>query len=84
MAWIAAVALLLAGIVALNVAVLRLNVEADRLDVAGQKLAAENAALASDLSRATAVSRIESVAIGKLRLVPAAETTYVHVGRKKR
>ena len=44
--WIAIVAVLLAGVVALNVAVLRLNVQLDKLDSQRAQQRAEKQALA--------------------------------------
>lgn len=69
--WIAMVATLLAGVVALNVAVLRLNVRLDELTRERANLHAENAQLASRLSSASAPPRIESLARVRLGLVPA-------------
>ena len=79
--WIAVVAVLLAGVVAVNVAVLRLNV---RLDKASQKrldLQADVARLQSDLSSAGASAEISHEAQVKLGLVPAdpSTTTYVRL-----
>ncbi|MBA3412158.1 MAG: hypothetical protein H0T09_00550 [Actinobacteria bacterium] len=68
---IGVLAALLAGLVALNVAVLQLNLE---LDEAGRErtiLIAENAALESRVSSATAVARIQAVARDRLGFVPA-------------
>jgi cell division protein FtsL len=75
--WIALVALLLVGIVALNVAALRLNLETQRLDERKERLLGENAATASELSALAAADRIESAARERLGLVQAAEVTYV-------
>ena len=77
------VALLLAGVVALNVAVLRLNVRLDQLSEQRSKLRADNAALASQLSSAAASPTIEQLARHRLGLVPAdpALTTYVDLGK---
>ena len=50
--WIALVAGLLAGVVAMNVAVLRLNMKLDQLGRERADLRAENAALSSQLSSA--------------------------------
>jgi cell division protein FtsL len=77
------VALLLAGVVALNVAVLRLNVRLDQLSEQRSKLRADNAALASQLSSAAASPKIEQLARHRLGLVPAdpALTTYVDLGK---
>jgi cell division protein FtsL len=73
--WIAVVAVLLAGVVAVNIAVLRLNV---RLDKAGQtrlELQADVARLQSDLSSAGASAQISRDAQSKLGLVPADPNT---------
>jgi cell division protein FtsL len=75
--WIALVALLLVGIVALNVAALRLNLETQRLDERKERLLGENAAAASELSALAAADRIEAAARERLGLVHAAEVTYV-------
>ena len=80
--WIALVALLLAGIVAVNVAALRLNLESQRLEERKQDLLAENATAASELSSLTSAARIEEVARGSLGLVPAEDTRYVRVRRR--
>jgi len=84
--WIAVVALLLTGVVALNVAVLRLNIELDKLDGKRAQLRAEKQALASQLSMIAASPRIELQARKRLALVPAdpAETTYVRLGPRAR
>ena len=69
--WIAAIAILLAGVVAINVAVLQLNV---RLDVLGRErvqLRDDNARLRSELSSAGANVRIENQARTRLGLVEA-------------
>jgi cell division protein FtsL len=81
--WIGLVAVLLAGIVAVNVAALRLNLESQRLEERKQDLLAENATAASELSSLASAARIEAVARTSLGLVPAEETTYVRV-RKRR
>ncbi|HLX19088.1 MAG TPA: hypothetical protein VKR23_02950 [Gaiellaceae bacterium] len=76
--WIAAFAVLLAGVVAVNVAVLRSNVAVDNLDKQEVQLQAENAALASQVSSANSSIRIEQIA-RKFGLVPAsaADTSYL-------
>ncbi|MDQ3858359.1 MAG: septum formation initiator family protein [Actinomycetota bacterium] len=79
--WIALVALLLVGIVALNVAVLRLNVDAQVLEARKDRLVAENAEAESELSSLAAAARIEEVARGSLGLVDSVETHYVRVRR---
>ena len=79
-AWIVLVAVLLAGVVALNVAVLRLNVQLDKLNVERTRLRAEKQALASQLSLAAASPRIQGLA-RREGLVPAdpTQTTYVRL-----
>jgi cell division protein FtsL len=81
--WIAVVAVLLAGVVAMNVAVLRLNMTLDRLGRERANLRAENAQLFSQLSSAAAAGRIEGLAIKRLGYVPAGpnDTTYVQLDR---
>jgi cell division protein FtsL len=82
-AWIAAFALLLAGVVALNVAVLRANVAVNNLDQKQVQLQAQNAALASQVSSANASIRIEQAArhFG-LVPAPATETSYLDLSKK--
>lgn len=82
--WIAVVAGLLAGIVALNVAVLRLNIEVEELDRKRQTFIARKAELASDLSSAAATGRVEGLAQSRLGLVAPEQTTYVRVPRPGR
>jgi cell division protein FtsL len=60
--WIALVAGLLAGVVAMNVAVLRLNMTLDRLGRERADLRAQNADLSSQLSSAASTPRIQSLA----------------------
>jgi cell division protein FtsL len=81
--WIAVLAVLLAGVVALNVAVLRLNVTLDRLGRERGQLRSDTAALQSQLSSAAATGRIESTAIKRLGYAPATpdQTTYVQLGK---
>ena len=71
--WISVLAVLLAGVVAVNVAVLRANVGVTNLDKQELQLQAENAALASQVSSAGASLKIESSA-HRLGLVPASDT----------
>jgi cell division protein FtsL len=75
------VAVLLAGVVAMNVAVLRLNVQLDKLDTQRAHLRADKQELASQLSMAAAAPRIQLQA-QKQGLVPAdpAETAFVRLG----
>ena len=79
--WILFVAVLLAGVVALNVAVLRLNMQLDELARERDNLRAGNAALASRYSSVHATARIQSLARTQLGLVPAApeDTEYVEL-----
>jgi cell division protein FtsL len=81
--WIAVVAMLLAGVVALNVAVLRLNMKLDRLGRERADLRAENAALSVQLSSAASAPRIQGIAARRLGLVQATpdQTSYVTLPR---
>lgn len=79
MVWIVLVAVLLAGIVAVNVAALRLNLESQDLEAQKEKLLGANAAAASELSGLAAASRIEQVAREELGLVEPAQVTYVRI-----
>lgn len=81
--WIVTVAVLLAGVVAINVLVLRLNVELDELRRTRAELKADIATSRAQLSSASANARIESEAATKLGLVPADpnDTTYVPLER---
>jgi cell division protein FtsL len=84
--WIAAVGVLLAGIVAINVLVLQLNVELDGLGRERAGLMADNARLRSQLSTASANARIERDATAKLGLYAAdpLTTTYVRLAPEAR
>ena len=77
--WIALLALLLSGIVALNVAVVGLNVRLDEQRRERARLQAETAALAAQLSSAAAAERIERYARTRLGFVAAEpdQTRYV-------
>jgi cell division protein FtsL len=77
--WIAVVAALLAGVVALNVAVLRVNLRFDELSQKRANLRAENAALASQLASAASTGRIQKLAAQQLGAMPAVaeQTTYL-------
>jgi cell division protein FtsL len=83
--WIGFLAVLLAGVVALNVAVLRLNMQLDELGRERENLRADNAALASRSSSVHATARIQALARNELGLVPAEpeDTTYVELARGK-
>ena len=69
--WIVVLAVLLAGVVAVNVAVLQLNVRLDELGRERIQLQGETKRLSSQLSSASANARIESQARAKLGLVRA-------------
>ncbi|MBA3717201.1 MAG: hypothetical protein H0W87_03105 [Actinobacteria bacterium] len=69
--WIALIAVLLAGVVALNVAVLQLNMRYDKLGRTKVDLVAQNADLESQLSSAAATQRIQQQARAQLGLVAA-------------
>ncbi|HEY3106267.1 MAG TPA: hypothetical protein VGJ49_05675 [Gaiellaceae bacterium] len=84
MLWIAVIAVLLAGIVALNVAALRLNVRVEQLDGEKQKLAAQRDALQTKLSTAIAAGRIQGLAVDHLGLVAPDSTTYLELKRRRR
>jgi cell division protein FtsL len=79
--WIAAVAMLLAGVVATNVAVLRLNVQLDHLGRERADLRAQNAQLSSQLSSAASAPRIQKLAAKRLGWVQATsnQTTYFNL-----
>jgi hypothetical protein len=81
--WIAAFAVVLAGVVALNVAVLRTNMQVSRLDKAQLELQAQNQALASQVSSAASAQRIEQAA-HRLGYVPApaTDTSYLDLAQK--
>jgi cell division protein FtsL len=80
--WIGALAVLLAGVVAMNVAVLRLNMTLDRLGRERADLRATNSELNSRISTNAAVPRIQAIAAKRLGLVQATpdQTTYVGIG----
>ncbi|HEY7602720.1 MAG TPA: hypothetical protein VH760_00565 [Gaiellaceae bacterium] len=80
-AWIAAIGVLLAGVVFMNVAVLRLNIRLDQLGRDRARLRADNAQLASQLSSAQAAARIQALARKELGVQPALaqETTYIRL-----
>jgi cell division protein FtsL len=81
--WIAMLAVLLVGVVALNVAVLRLNMQIEKLGQQRLELEAENALLESKVSSTLAPARIEQKARNGLGLVPAADPTYVELRRDR-
>ena len=83
-AWIVVIAVLLAGIVALNVAVLRLYMNAERLDTQKDKLLSANAALVTEHSRLASTDRVEAIAREQLGLVEPEQTAYVEIAKRRR
>jgi cell division protein FtsL len=81
--WIVTLALLLAGVVAVNVAVLRLNLQLDESGRERTELRTDIARLRSEISSAAATTRIERLAEGELGLVEVQpeDTTYIQLGR---
>lgn len=80
--WIAVVAVLLAGVVAVNVAVLRLNVRLDQVSRQRIDLQADVARLQSDLSSAGASAQISRDGESRLDLVPADPNTTRYIKLK--
>ena len=79
--WIALLALLLAGVVAVNVAVLQLNVRLDELGRERVELRADVAQLRAELSSAGANARIEGQARTRgLEPADPATTAYIDLG----
>jgi cell division protein FtsL len=81
--WIVLLAVLLAGVVAVNVAVLRLNLQLDEAGRERTELQTEIQRLRSEISSAAATTRIERLAEGELGLheVEPEDTTYIQLGR---
>ncbi len=77
--WIVVLAVLLAGVVAVNVAVLQLNVRLDELGRERIELQGETKRLSSQLSSASANARIESQARSRLGLERADPELTFHV-----
>ena len=77
--WIVVLAVLLAGVVAVNVAVLQLNVRLDELGRERIELQGETKRLSSQLSSASANARIESQARSRLGLERADPALTFHV-----
>ena len=77
--WIALLAVLLAGVVALNVAVLRLNMSYDKLGRTKVDLTAQNADLQSRLSSGAALQKIQQEARSQLGLVAANPDTTKYI-----
>ena len=81
--WILLLAVLLAGVVAVNVAVLRLNLQLDEAGRDRTELKSDIQQLRSEISSAAATTRIERLAEGELGLVEVEpeDTTYIQLGR---
>ena len=77
--WIGLLAVLLAGVVALNVAVLRLNMRYDKLGRTKVDLTAQNADLQSRLSSGAALQKIQQEARTQLGLVAANPDTTKYI-----
>lgn len=79
--WIGLIAVLLAGVVAVNVAVLRLNIQLDDAGRERTELKTDIARLRSEISSAAATTRIERLAQGELGLVEVdpEDTTYIQL-----
>ena len=76
-------AVLLAGVVAINVAVLRLNLQLDQSGRERTELRTDIQRLRSEISSAAATTRVERLAEGELGLVEVQpeDTTYIQLGR---
>jgi cell division protein FtsL len=81
--WIVALAVLLAGVVAVNVAVLRLNLQLDEAGRERTELKTDISRLRSEISSAAATTRIDRLAKGELGLVEVQpeDTTYIQLGK---
>ena len=81
--WIVVLAVLLAGVVAINVAVLRLNLQLDEAGRERTELKTDIAQLRSEISSAAATTRIERLAEGELGLIEVepVDTTYIQLAR---
>ena len=81
--WILILAVLLAGVVAVNVAVLRLNLQLDQSGRERTELRTDIQRLRSEISSAAATTRVERLAEGELGLVEVQpeDTTYIQLGR---
>jgi cell division protein FtsL len=81
--WILLLAVLLAGVVAVNVAVLRLNLQLDEAGRERSELKTDISRLRSEISSAAATTRIERLARGELGLVEVEpeDTTYIQLRR---
>ena len=81
--WIGAIALLLAGVVALNVAVLRLNVRLDELGQERSQLRADNAQISSEIASQAASGRIVALASNRLGLAPASADSWTYLDLRR-
>jgi cell division protein FtsL len=81
--WITLLAVLLAGVVAVNVAVLRLNLQLDEAGRERTELRTDIQRLRAEISSAAATTRIERLAEGELGLIEVEpeDTTYIQLGR---
>jgi len=81
--WIVVLAVLLAGVVAVNVAVLRLNLQLDEAGRERTDLKNDIAGLRAEISSAAAATRIERLARGELGLhkVEPEDTTYLQLAK---
>ncbi|HUG64444.1 MAG TPA: cell division protein FtsL [Gaiellaceae bacterium] len=81
--WIVLLAVLLAGVVAVNVAVLRLNLQLDEAGGERTELRTDIQRLRSEISSAAATTRLERLAEGELGLVEVEpeDTAYIQLGR---
>ena len=77
--WIAGLAVVLAGVVAVNVAVLQLNVRLDEYGRERVQLRDDNARLRAQLSSTAASARVSSRAKTELGLVEADSSTTAYV-----
>ena len=82
-AWIAVVAVLLAGVVVLNVTALRKRMESDRLTEQIAELRDERRTLETRLAKASAHGRIEFGARRRLGLVQPTDVRYVKLPAKQ-
>ena len=79
--WILVVAVVLAGVVAVNVAVLRLNLRLDHLNQQRAKLREQSALTRAQLSHSTSSGTIEGQA-ASVGLVPA-DSTFIQLDAQK-
>jgi hypothetical protein len=84
--WIAVLAALLGGIVALNVAVLQLNQRLERANARAAELKAAKVTLEGQLSSADSIPEVSSIAQNRLGLVsaPPDQVVYIDLGAAHR